>query len=443
MLKSLAAISAVASVANAGFYSSNDKVVNLDPSNFKSKVLDSDELWIIEFYAEWCGHCKNLIPAWKKAAEELDGVVNLGAVNADTHRELGSKYGVKGFPTIKIFGANKNSPKDYQGGRDATAIVESAFKELRQMVKDRKSGGGSSGSSGNSNNNKKRASGDADVVILTDENFKKEVIDSELPIIVEFYAPWCGHCQRLEPEWNEAASELKEKTGGKVRLGKLDATVHQSSSQQYGVQGFPTIKIFGSDKFNPTDYNGGRSASDIVAAGMELFESVRDPPELRQLVDQEIFDDKCNSAQLCLIFAIPHILDDQSSMRNERLDMIKGLTEKYKARQWEWFWTEAGSQEQLENLLGVGGFGYPALAAINVRKQIRSTMAGSFDDNGISEFLRNLAVGRAGRNVQAFTDIPPIAVIDPWDGKDGELPEEEDWDLDDLDWDDEPVKDEL
>lgn len=56
--------------------------------------------------------------------------------------------------------------------------------------------------------------------------------------------------------------------------------------------------------FNPTDYNGGRSASDIVAAGMELFESVRDPPELRQLVDQEIFDDKCNSAQLCLIFAI-------------------------------------------------------------------------------------------------------------------------------------------
>lgn len=123
--------------------------------------------------------------------------------------------------------------------------------------------------------------------------------------------------------------------------------------------------------------------------------------------------------------------------------MIKGLTEKYKARQWEWFWTEAGSQDQLENLLGVGGFGYPALAAINVRKQIRSTMAGSFDDNGISEFLRNLAVGRAGRNVQAFTEIPPIAVIDPWDGKDGELPEEEDWDLDDLDWDDEPVKDEL
>merc|ERR1712018_1064126 len=228
------------------------------------------------------------------------------------------------------------------------------------MVKDRKAGGG--GSSGGSNSGgggggqqkKKKASGDADVVILTDENFKEEVINSELPILVEFYAPWCGHCQRLEPEWNEAASELKEKTGGKVRLGKLDATVHQSSSQQYGVQGFPTIKVFGSDKFNPTDYNGGRSASDIVAAGMELFESVRDPPELRQLVDQEVFDDKCNNAQLCLIFAIPHILDDQAAQRNERLDLIRGLTEKYKARQWEWFWTEASPQEQLEDLLGVG-----------------------------------------------------------------------------------------
>merc|ERR1712062_323311 len=119
----------------------------------------------------------------------------------------------------------------------------------------------------------------------------------------------------------------------------------------------------------------------------ELFESVRDPPELRQLVDQEIFEDKCNNAQLCLIFALPHILDDQSEERNKRIEMIKGLTEKYKNKQWEWFWSEGSAQPQLEELLGIGGFGYPAMAALNVRKQIRSTQAGAFTEAGISEFL--------------------------------------------------------
>ena len=62
-----------------------------------------------------CGHCQGLVPEYKKAASALKGIVRLGAVNADEHRSLGGQYGVKGFPTIKIFGSNKNSPTDYKG----------------------------------------------------------------------------------------------------------------------------------------------------------------------------------------------------------------------------------------------------------------------------------------------------------------------------------------
>ena len=62
-----------------------------------------------------CGHCQSLAPAWKKAATVLKGVVNVGAVDADSHKELAGQYGIRGFPTIKIFGANKNKPEDYQG----------------------------------------------------------------------------------------------------------------------------------------------------------------------------------------------------------------------------------------------------------------------------------------------------------------------------------------
>lgn len=60
------------------------------------------------------------------------------------------------------------------------------------------------------------------VIELTDENFDKTVWNSEDMWLVEFYAPWCGHCKNLAPEWAAAATELK----GKVKLGALDATVN-------------------------------------------------------------------------------------------------------------------------------------------------------------------------------------------------------------------------
>ena len=63
-------ISAVLGVANA-LFSASDDVVELTQSNFASKVTKSDELWIVEFYAPWCGHCKSMAPEYKKLAKEL------------------------------------------------------------------------------------------------------------------------------------------------------------------------------------------------------------------------------------------------------------------------------------------------------------------------------------------------------------------------------------
>lgn len=96
-------------------YDKSSPVVELTASNFQKSVIQDDSIWVVEFYAPWCGHCKNLVPEYTKAAAALKGLVKVGAVDMTQHQSVGGPYNVQGFPTIKIFGGNKNAPKDYQG----------------------------------------------------------------------------------------------------------------------------------------------------------------------------------------------------------------------------------------------------------------------------------------------------------------------------------------
>ncbi|KAG7466021.1 hypothetical protein MATL_G00160460 [Megalops atlanticus] len=418
-----------------GFYSSSDDVVELNPSNFNREVLQSDSLWLVEFYAPWCGHCQRLTPDWKKAATALKGIVKVGAVDADQHKTLGGQYGIRGFPTIKIFGANKNKPEDYQGGRTSQAIVDGAMNALRSLVKERLSGrtGGSDQSrqsGGSSGGGSKK-----DVVELTDDNFDQMVLNSEDVWMVEFFAPWCGHCKNLEPEWAAAATEVKEQTKGKVRLGAVDATVHQGLASRYGIRGFPTIKIFQKGE-EPEDYDGGRTRSDIVARALDLFSANAPPPELLEILNEDILKKICEDYQLCVISVLPHILDTGAAGRNAYLEVVMKMAEKYKKKMWGWLWTEAGAQMELESSLGIGGFGYPAMAAINARKMKFALLKGSFSETGIHEFLRDLSMGRGSTASVGGGALPKIHTVEPWDGKDGELPVEDDIDLSDVELDD-------
>ncbi|XP_039604835.1 protein disulfide-isomerase A6 isoform X1 [Polypterus senegalus] len=419
-----------------GFYTSSDDVIELSPSNFNREVIQSDSLWLIEFYAPWCGHCQRLTPDWKKAATALKGVVKVGAVNADEHKSLGAQYGIKGFPTIKVFGLNKNSPEDYQGARTSQAIVDSALNSLRSMVKSRLDGK----SSGSDHGRQQSSGSKKDVVELTDDNFDKNVLDGDDIWMVEFFAPWCGHCKNLEPEWAAAASDVKEQTKGKVKLAAVDATVHQELASRYGIRGFPTIKIFRKGE-EPEDYNGGRTRSDIVASALDLFSENAPPPELLEILNEDVLKKACEDFQLCIISVLPHILDTGAVGRNTYLDVIRRMADKYKKKMWGWVWAEAGAQMDLESSLGIGGFGYPAMAAINSRKMKFALLKGSFSEQGIHEFLRDLSMGRGSTATVGGGALPKINRVEQWDGKDGELPIEEDIDLSDVDLDD--IKDEL
>lgn len=432
-------VAALAVTSARALYGAGDDTVELTPSNFHKLVIDSDDLWLVEFYAPWCGHCKNLAPEWKKAATALKGAVKLGTVDADQHGGLGSQYGVKGFPTIKVFGADKFKPSDYNGPRQASGIVDSALSSLSSMVKSRLSGGGKkkSGGGGGGGGGSKTGSKD-DVVELTDANFEKLVLQSDDMWLVEFFAPWCGHCKNLAPHWESAATELK----GKVKLGALDATVHTVIANRFSIRGFPTIKYFpaGSKDPNGEEYDGGRTSSDIVKFAEEKLAENVPPPELVQLTEDSVLKDACEGKQLCIVSVLPHILDCQAKCRNDYLAVLRELGDKFKKQMWGWVWAEAGQQLDLEGSLDIGGFGYPALAAVNSRKAKYSLMRGSFGKKGIHEFLRDLSYGKGSTAPLKNAKLPAIVKVEGWDGKDGQLPVEEDIDLSDVDLDD---KDEL
>ena len=87
---------------------SEEDVIVLDADTLEPTIYDSEETWLLELYAPWCGHCKTLRPEWAKLATKLKGVAKVAKIDASVHRKFDSVYGLKGYPHVVMIPAGKS-----------------------------------------------------------------------------------------------------------------------------------------------------------------------------------------------------------------------------------------------------------------------------------------------------------------------------------------------
>ena len=241
-------------------------VIDLEPSNFDSLVLKSGKPSLVEFFAPWCGHCKNLAPVYEELADSYQFAkdkVQIAKVDADNHKDLGRQFGVSGFPTLKWFDGKSDSPEDYKSGRDIESLQ--GFIAEKTGLKP-----------------KKKAVAPSQVEMLTDSSFG-ETVGKEKDVLVAFTAPWCGRtslafplvllkhanttrpdCKALAPTWESLAQTFSLEPN--VTIAKVDAEAPnaKATAQEQGVKSYPTIKFFPKGQDTPVAYEGGRSEADFV-----------------------------------------------------------------------------------------------------------------------------------------------------------------------------------
>mmetsp|Transcript_10885 Transcript_10885/g.23080 ORF Transcript_10885/g.23080 Transcript_10885/m.23080 type:complete len:774 (+) Transcript_10885:35-2356(+) len=141
----LAAVSPLGVVGEPLYDFSAVPITKLDDDSFEATVTaDTRHVWVVEYYADWCGHCKAFAKGYGKAAANLDGLVKFGAVNADDAKKATQAAGVSGYPSVKVYlpevsrnpytGKLMKTTVDFNGPRNAKSLVDFVTNKLPSKV---------------------------------------------------------------------------------------------------------------------------------------------------------------------------------------------------------------------------------------------------------------------------------------------------------------------
>lgn len=224
----------------------------LSTASFPGVVAQGDTF--VKFYAPWCGHCQKLAPAWEELAKafEKDEQVKIAKVDCTLHQAVCQEFEIKGYPTLAYFRAGRKV-ETYKGAR--------TLSELKEFVTTTK---GEAGKATSEDGKVPEAVKASPVARLDKDNF---AVNTQTGVaFVKFFAPWCGHCKRLAPTWEELAIKYQDNSG--VTIGHVDCTADDNANRElcstHGVNGFPTLNIY-KDGEKAEEYSGKRDMADLIA----------------------------------------------------------------------------------------------------------------------------------------------------------------------------------
>lgn len=242
---------------------SASNVRHIDTSDQFYKTIRKEKKPILAmFYAPWCGVCKMMKPEFAAAATKLKGKAVLIGMDVDSQHGymVQRDFNITGFPTTWYFEDGERKFK-YWDKRTTDAIVEWMGNPRPQPEEEESS---------DTANDDQWAAG-TEVTELTADTFNDFISDNP-SVLVMFYAPWCGHCRTLKPDYVGAAAILK-KEGIEGRLAAVDATAHTALGKQYKVTGYPTLKYFKDGEFKH-EYGSARTLDALV----EFMKNPQPPP---------------------------------------------------------------------------------------------------------------------------------------------------------------------
>jgi len=373
---------------------SKSNVVRLTKDNFSSTVFTSDHLWLVEFYAPWCGHCKALAPEWEKAATNLKNLVKVGAVDCDVEKELCGLYEIRGFPTIKVFpakrvdnphqkGAPYKKPEDYQGARQAASIVNYALSLQPSFV--------TSVSSKNEEDFLTKNKGLSKVILFTNKDKTTSLYKG---LSSEFYG-------RL------ALAEVKHTDSGLVK--------------KYGVSEFPSLFVLPKDSEEPVKFDG-KLQWDALADFFKKYASPKAEPEkpkaekpkkkekeeeaevvvtVPRVQDQDTFTKTCN--KLCVV----SFFSEENTGADDHKRYVDAILKvaKKNHKLFQFLWIDGVEQINFMEHFHLAS-GFPELIVYSPAKSSYVPFVGSFEEKTINEFLEQ--VMRGTRKASSIKEPPAL-----------------------------------
>ncbi|XP_012286037.1 dnaJ homolog subfamily C member 10 [Orussus abietinus] len=121
---------------NFGIYDDDPEIVTLNKNDYYDNVLNSDKMWLVNFYSPMCSHCHHLAPVWRSVAKDLDGVIRIGAVNCEDDWQLCHQLGIQAYPTLLYYPKNARQGDKYRGERTREAFVRFVLDRVDAKIRE-------------------------------------------------------------------------------------------------------------------------------------------------------------------------------------------------------------------------------------------------------------------------------------------------------------------